>query len=79
MFLVEQTQKFPNNEEIKWRNMYTLIQRVLLSLYHISGTLLDTEEARGASEPWPPKGFEGAGKMQLCLSDLKWEPHQGIL
>lgn len=47
--------------------MYTLIPQILLSLYYIAGTLLGTEEERGASKPWPPKGFEEAYKMQFCL------------
>lgn len=46
MFSVEQTQKFPNNEEMKSRHMYTLIQQVLLNLYYMSGSVLGTEEAR---------------------------------
>lgn len=58
--------------------MYTLIPQILLSLYYIAGTLLGTGEERGASKPWPPKGFEEAYKMQFCLPNPKWEPCQGI-
>lgn len=57
MFLMEQIQKFPNNEEIELRNMWTLTQQALLSLYYVSGTVLGSEEARTRKQDRFPRAL----------------------